>query len=72
MDRYLYERMLFNLLSNAIKFTPTKGQIHLRVAWSADQLTFSSPDSGIGISRERPGEPVSALPSGGGLFQPSL
>lgn len=60
MDRYLYERILFNLLSNAIKFTPSGGEIDVKLTMqSENQLLLSVKDTGIGI-------PASQLPL---LFQ---
>lgn len=43
-------QIVTNLLSNAIKFTPTGGQIQLKVARQNDQLLLMVTDTGIGIS----------------------
>jgi signal transduction histidine kinase/uncharacterized protein (DUF302 family) len=51
-DRSKFKQVLYNLLSNAIKFTPAPGHIALTVKDSADQLTVSVRDTGIGIKSE--------------------
>lgn len=52
MDRYIYERVVFNLLSNAVKFTPSGGEIVVRVEVIEQRLRLSVRDTGIGIAAE--------------------
>ncbi len=42
-------QVLSNLLTNAAKYTDPEGEIRLRVAYTADTITFSVADNGIGI-----------------------
>ena len=44
--------MLLNLLSNAIKFTGAGGQLRVAAAMTADMLTVSVSDDGVGISSQ--------------------
>ncbi len=45
-------QVLINLLENALKFTPAHGMISFDVERSADQITLTVSDSGIGIPSE--------------------
>jgi len=45
-------QVIINLLENALKFTPPNGQISLSLERSADQITLTVADSGIGIPAE--------------------
>src|SRR5712692_1648584 len=51
-DPMRIKQVLYNLLSNAIKFTPAGGTVTLRASRSADGVTISVQDSGIGIKPE--------------------
>ena len=48
----MIERVLENLLRNALRFTPTGGQVHLRLAAGDDALRVSLSDTGCGIAPE--------------------
>lgn len=48
----LQQEIVGNLLSNALKFTPTGGQITVRVWGADDRLHFSVADTGVGIPAE--------------------
>ena len=55
-DRLRLEQILSNLLSNAIKFSPTNGQINIRLQPTKDELQVCVEDTGPGIppsERER-------------------
>ena len=45
-------QVVINLLENALKFTPASGTISLNLERSADELTLTLSDSGIGIPPE--------------------
>jgi signal transduction histidine kinase len=45
-------QVLINLLENALKFTPASGSISLNLERSADKITLTVSDSGIGIPPE--------------------
>ena len=51
-DRVRFKQILYNLLSNAVKFTPKGGRIEIDCFESADQISLSVTDTGIGIQPE--------------------
>jgi PAS domain S-box-containing protein len=51
-DAARLQQVLWNLLSNAIKFTPSGGQVTLRVCRSSGKLAIDVTDTGEGISPE--------------------
>ncbi|NWG47308.1 MAG: PAS domain S-box protein [Alphaproteobacteria bacterium] len=51
-DKRAMKQILLNLLSNAIKFTPRGGRIGVGLEESADAITLTVTDSGIGIPAE--------------------
>lgn len=51
-DQRMIERSLINLVDNAIKYTPNGGRIDVSVAHTAEELTISVRDDGLGISPE--------------------
>ena len=51
-DRSKFKQVLYNLLSNAVKFTPAPGTITVSVRDSAEHLTVSVEDTGIGMKPE--------------------
>lgn len=55
VDRNYLDKIAYNLLSNALKYTPTKGEVILRI--SQDQVghrvVISVEDSGIGVEKEK-------------------
>lgn len=51
-DRVRLLQVVWNLLSNAIKFTPTGGNIDVRMAGDGDDVRLSVIDTGAGISAE--------------------
>jgi len=48
-DTHKIERIIFNLLSNAMKFTPSSGQVSMRITEEENQLSIHISDSGVGI-----------------------
>lgn len=52
-DKDVVEKILVNLLSNAFKFTPSGGEIHIKVSRvSKDEIEIAVRDTGIGIPKE--------------------
>ncbi|MEC4892465.1 MAG: ATP-binding protein [Oscillatoria sp. PMC 1051.18] len=52
-DSRRVKQILFNLVSNAIKFTPSQGQVILRVWREDNEVIFQVEDTGIGIPKDR-------------------
>lgn len=52
-DPDMIERILLNLLSNAVKFTPAQGSIFVSVNTSAEKVSISVRDTGIGIPADK-------------------
>lgn len=52
IDRKLIGRVLGNLIHNAIKFTPKNGQITIGTEATAEKITVSVSDTGVGIAAE--------------------
>ena len=53
LDEARFKQVLFNFLSNALKFTPSKGNITVRVLAEADRFfRLEVQDTGIGISQK--------------------
>lgn len=52
-DERRVKQILFNLLDNAIKFTPSGGQVTLRVWREWEEAVFQVEDTGIGIPKHQ-------------------
>ena len=52
-DDIRLQEIMFNLLSNAIKFTPSDGQVILRIWREGKIVIFEVEDTGIGISQQQ-------------------
>jgi len=52
-DRRALRQIFLNLLSNAVKFTPTGGQIQIRITQNADKCAFEICDTGQGIPENK-------------------
>lgn len=50
LDRSRVRQCLMNLVSNATKYTPRGGEVFLECVVTADQITFTVRDTGIGIA----------------------
>src|SRR5260370_35209661 len=50
-DRRRLSEVLQNLLDNAMQYTPAGGQIMVSASANAAEVTFTVPDTGIGIPR---------------------
>jgi PAS domain S-box-containing protein len=52
VDMQLLKNILINIVSNAVKFSGENGIIHVNLELSAQEISLSVQDSGIGISEE--------------------
>ncbi len=56
VDRNYLDKITYNLLSNALKYTPSNGDVALRVSLNADnRLLISVEDTGVGVEKEKQG-----------------
>ena len=53
MDRGNFDKIIVNILSNAFKYTPTGGEIHLRLTHSNEQVFIAVKDTGEGIPEDK-------------------
>jgi signal transduction histidine kinase/AraC-like DNA-binding protein/DNA-binding NarL/FixJ family response regulator/streptogramin lyase len=51
-DQELIKHILINLISNAIKYTPSEGEVTVRVGQHDDKLVIEMSDTGIGIAEK--------------------
>jgi signal transduction histidine kinase len=51
-DRDRLRQVMWNLLSNAVKFTPSRGQIEVRLSAEPDSVRVAVRDTGIGVAPE--------------------
>jgi len=49
-DRIQIERLVTNLLTNAIKYTPSGGEVRLRLSSERDQVKLVVEDTGVGVA----------------------
>lgn len=56
VDRNYLDKIIYNLLSNALKYTPSHGDVALRVSLNANQhLLISVEDTGVGVEKAKQG-----------------
>lgn len=53
VDRSHLDKIVFNILSNAFKYTPSHGDVTLRVGFSSTAMILSVADTGVGIPKEK-------------------
>lgn len=54
VDRNYLDKIAYNLLSNALKYTPSRGEVVLRVSLDkSEKLVVSVEDSGIGVEKDK-------------------
>lgn len=54
VDRNYLDKIIYNLLSNALKYTPSHGDVALRVSLNANQhLLISVEDTGVGVEKAK-------------------
>ncbi|HYL78420.1 MAG TPA: ATP-binding protein [Bryobacteraceae bacterium] len=51
-DRIQIERLVSNLLGNAVKYTPSGGDVSVRLMMDGDLATFEVEDTGVGIAED--------------------
>jgi two-component system phosphate regulon sensor histidine kinase PhoR len=50
VDRALMQQAVYNLIENAIKYTPTGGQVRVKLQPQGNEVVFEVHDTGIGIA----------------------
>ena len=56
VDRNYLDKITYNLLSNALKYTPSQGDVALRISLNADgRLLISVEDTGVGVEKAKQG-----------------
>lgn len=53
VDTAHLDKIVYNILSNAFKYTPSNGEIKLRITFPADKVQISVEDTGVGIPKEK-------------------
>lgn len=53
IDRNNFDKVVVNILSNAFKFTPTGGNINLRITHNDSNVSIAVSDSGEGIPKDK-------------------
>lgn len=54
VDRNYLDKIIYNLLSNALKYTPSRGEVSLRVSLDANQhLLILVEDTGVGVEKSK-------------------
>ena len=53
VDRAHLDKIVYNILSNAFKYTPSHGDIRMRVGFSDDKMQIRIEDTGVGIPKEK-------------------
>ena len=53
VDRGNFDKIIVNILSNAFKYTPTGGEIHIRLTHNGEQVFIAVKDTGEGIPEDK-------------------
>ena len=53
VDRSHLNKIFYNILSNAFKYTPSHGDIKMKVSFGNDKMTVRIEDTGVGIPKEK-------------------
>ena len=53
VDTAHLDKIVYNILSNAFKYTPSNGEIKLRLSFPANKVQISVEDTGVGIPPEK-------------------
>ena len=53
VDRGNFDKIIVNILSNAFKYTPTGGEIHIRLTHNSEQVFIAVRDTGEGIPEDK-------------------
>jgi signal transduction histidine kinase len=68
-DRLLLEELLSNLLDNAVRYTPSKGEVTVRVECASTRIVLSVEDNGPGIPEHERGRVVERFHRGSTALQ---
>lgn len=53
VDRAHLDKIVYNVLSNAFKYTPSHGDVKLRLGFTDDRMQIRIEDTGVGIPKEK-------------------
>ena len=53
LDRQHMDKVVYNLLSNALKYTPSRGNVMVRLRIEDGRMTLRVEDTGVGIPKEK-------------------
>ena len=53
VDTAHLDKIVYNILSNAFKYTPSNGEIKLKISFPAESVQISVEDTGVGIPKEK-------------------
>lgn len=56
VDRSHLNKIFYNILSNAFKYTPSHGDIKMKLSFDDDKMTVRIEDTGVGVPKEKQGE----------------
>ncbi|MBO5627372.1 MAG: response regulator [Prevotella sp.] len=56
LDHGMMDKILYNLISNALKYTPSRGEVTVRLKQKDRQIMISVEDTGPGVPREKQAE----------------
>lgn len=56
LDRSMMDKILYNLISNALKYTPSRGEVTVRLKQQDDKMVIRVEDTGPGVPHDKQSE----------------